>query len=103
MLKKRQVVLNTPELRGPLGELDTPQDSPVFLRSNQYFQVGCDLRELGVLEKALGCIIDLSQATLLYVAEVSITYTETEHADKLLQWASAASDGRSQVQITFFR
>lgn len=89
MLKKRQVVLNTVELTGPLENVETSDDDPILLRSDRYFQVGCDLRDPDTLGNVLATIADLSQARLLFVAEVSITYMETEAADALIKWASS--------------
>ncbi|KUI73627.1 tRNA wybutosine-synthesizing protein 4 [Cytospora mali] len=90
--KKRQVVLTTPVLVSPLSGLkfdDNDETCPhVLLRSDRYFQVGCDLRRSAVLEQALASIVDVKECLFLFVAEVSITYMETEHADSLIKWAS---------------
>ena len=95
MLKKRQVVLNTAELTAPLADVQTPEDGPILLRSDRYFQVGCDLRDTDTLHQALSLIAEISRARLLFVAEVSITYMETEAADGLIKWASSIGQGMS--------
>ncbi|TLS23484.1 uncharacterized protein PpBr36_06263 [Pyricularia pennisetigena] len=92
ILRKQHVVLETPELRDrfePLEKFDTP---PVFLRSSRYVQVGCDLRNIGSLQAALESLVDITAASFLFVAEVSITYMETDAADAVIQWASKLGD-----------
>ncbi|TLD34233.1 hypothetical protein PspLS_00787 [Pyricularia sp. CBS 133598] len=92
ILRKRNVVLETAELRdrfAPLATLDTP---PIFLRSSRYVQVGCDLRDIGSLQKALESLVEIKAASFLFVAEVSITYMETDAADAVIQWASTLCD-----------
>ncbi|KAM0420699.1 hypothetical protein ACHAPT_011481 [Fusarium lateritium] len=92
MRKKRAIVLGTPELRDLLGpdpyvsEKDTDH---VLLRSDKYCQIGCDLRELDALRQCLETFLPLSDCSVLFVAEVSITYMDTASADALIQWASS--------------
>lgn len=95
--KKRQVVLNTPELASHLTGVRSGDDGQdgFFLRSDRYYQVGCDLRHTVALERALASIRDLRNCLYLFVAEVSITYMETMAADALIQWASSIGDGKS--------
>lgn len=97
--KKRQVVLSTPDLVSPLSGLraeDNDDTCPhVLLRSDRYFQVGCDLRSTAALEQALASIVDVKECMFLFVAEVSITYMETDHADSLIQWASTIGQCKS--------
>lgn len=99
--RKRQVVLKTPALVSPLSGLKTEDNgqgcSNVFLRSDRYFQVGCDLRRTAALEQALASVVDIEQCLFLFVAEVSITYMETDYADSLLQWASTISQCKSSM------
>ncbi|EGX89188.1 leucine carboxyl methyltransferase [Cordyceps militaris CM01] len=92
MHKKRSIVLETPQLKGLLGSsfkvFDSDQDL-VLLKSEKYCQIGCDLRELEALRRVLETLVDLSDCLVLFVAEVSITYMDTESADSLLEWASS--------------
>ncbi|KAK2032150.1 leucine carboxyl methyltransferase [Colletotrichum zoysiae] len=87
--KKRQIVLETPELQGLLGSWEVGQDSPVVLKSQRYCQVGCDLRQLATLQSSLDALFDIPNTEFLFVAEVSITYMDTEGADGVISWASA--------------
>lgn len=96
MQKKRAIVLGTPQLRQLLGdnpiisEEDTEQ---VLLRSDKYCQLGCDLRKLDALRQCLESFLPLSDCSVLFVAEVSITYMDTNSADALIQWASTIGHG----------
>ncbi|PTB36290.1 hypothetical protein M441DRAFT_150835 [Trichoderma asperellum CBS 433.97] len=71
--KKRAIVLQTPELRDLLGN---------------DFTLGCDLRQLDQLRDVLKTVIDLPECAILFVAEVSITYMDTQSADSLIHWGS---------------
>lgn len=88
MLRKKKTVLSTPQLLEPLTDLKTFDTGTVMLKSDNYAQVGCDLRQLDALSLALSEIVDISACSFIFVAEVSITYMETVAADALIQWAS---------------
>jgi len=93
--RKRQTVEATPELKGAFTGVKTPGElgAPVMFESDQYVQIGCDLRQLDTLRKGLDAVLDVQNCEFLFVAEVSITYMETEGADGVIQWASALGDG----------
>ncbi|CAI0643005.1 unnamed protein product [Colletotrichum noveboracense] len=87
--KKRRIVLDTPELHALLGTWELNDKSPVVLQSQKYCQIACDLRQLSALENALSKLFDLSATEFLFVAEVSITYMDTEGADCVINWAGS--------------
>lgn len=92
MLRKRTVVLETPQLKELLGtDFSTSEsdDDVVLLRSRRYCQLGCDLRRLDRLRLALETILLPSDCEVLFVAEVSVTYIDTPSADALIHWASS--------------
>lgn len=92
MQKKRGIVLETPQLKellGPDFETSKSKEDFVLLKSETYCQIGCDLRELDALRKVLETLVDLSDCSVLFVAEVSVTYMDTESADNLLRWAKS--------------
>ena len=91
--KKRQTVFGTPELSEPLTGLESVEGAAVVLKSAEYAQIGCDLRDLKSVQDALGTVVDMPNCVFLFVAEVSITYMETEGADRVIQWASTIGDG----------
>jgi tRNA wybutosine-synthesizing protein 4 len=94
MIKKRDTVSRTLELSSLLSNVET-QDGDVLLCSDQYFQVGCDLRDLQRLSKILASILEIEKCIVLLVAEVSITYMDVEAADRLIKWAGELPDGKS--------
>ncbi|KAI3317620.1 leucine carboxyl methyltransferase [Xylariaceae sp. AK1471] len=91
MSKKRTIVLNTPELSSVFEPLDTNASEHVLLRSDLYFQIGCDLRNTADIEKALSICLNPKDCIFMFVAEVSITYMETHGADGVIKWASSLS------------
>ncbi|KAL2265589.1 hypothetical protein VTJ83DRAFT_6689 [Remersonia thermophila] len=94
--RKRETVLNTPDLRGPLTGLkeSVSPGAGVVLESDQYVQVGCDLRDLKTLRRGLEVAAGgrLEECRFLFVAEVSITYMETAAADEVIRFASTVGD-----------
>ncbi|KAI5864157.1 LCM-domain-containing protein [Durotheca rogersii] len=86
--KKRRVVQETQELSSPLTSLKTNTGAHILLQSDQYVQIGCDLRYIPDVEAALSSFVDIPQCEFMFVAEVSITYMETEAADSVIRWAS---------------
>lgn len=93
MKKKLLVVQETPQLQDLLGtgnvSFDNSGDTQIFLRSDKYCQIACDLRELSRLKELLEAVVLPSQTEFLFVAEVSVTYMDTSSADALIQWASS--------------
>lgn len=102
MLKKRSIVLETPQLREILEEnftLGQPNEDQILLRSNRYCQIGCDLRDLPKLRESLESLSPLTDCPVLFVAEVSVTYMDTKSADALIQWASGIGKGEWNTVI----
>ncbi|ODA82023.1 hypothetical protein RJ55_00528 [Drechmeria coniospora] len=92
MLRKRAIVLETPQLVELLGadfSVSESDDDLVLLKSPQYCQIGCDLRQLDKLRTTLETVLRLSDCEVLFVAEVSVTYMDTHSADALIHWASS--------------
>lgn len=104
MLKKRDMVNRTPELKEVFTNIEI-LEGDILLRSDQYLQIGCDLRDLGALDRALASSFDFENFEILFVAEVSITYMDANYADDLIEWASklqgknCASDERLELTI----
>ncbi|KAI1210528.1 LCM-domain-containing protein [Annulohypoxylon truncatum] len=86
--KKCRIVQETPELNSLLTGLKTNVGHHVQLQSDQYIEIGCDLRRISDIEQALSTVVDIADCKFMFVAEVSITYMETEGADSVIQWAS---------------
>lgn len=96
--KKRSIVQGTPLLRDILGKdfiISESDEDHVMLRSEIYCQIGCDLRELEKLRAILEELTPLSKCPVLFMAEVSITYMNTQCADALIEWASSIANCKS--------
>lgn len=87
MLKKRAVIQRHEALESVLQQLQY-DEGDVLLRSSQYVQLGCDLRDSSKFEHLLRNIFDLENTPVLLVAEVSITYMPVDAADKVIAWAA---------------
>ena len=95
--RKRQTVLGTPELLEMLTGVKETEGlpKPIVLESDRYVQIGCDLRDLKTLQQGLAAAVgDFAECEFIFVAEVSITYMETEGADEVIRWASTVGDGQ---------
>lgn len=93
MEKKRKVIQETAELNSMLTHLDLSADPLVFLQSDQYIQMGCDLRDLDKIQQSISQLVDLEESEFIFVAEVSITYMETVAADAVIKWANSLGQG----------
>lgn len=93
ILKKRDVVQNTKELNSMLTNLEVMKEGDLLLRSDQYLQLGCDLRDIPRLHTALASAVDIENCQVLFTAEVSITYMSVQAADSLIKWASTLPEG----------
>lgn len=68
-------MLNNDLLRDALLRTNLrPAESPLYLRSDKYMALGCDLKDLATLEKTLRAEFQVSECSFLFVAEVSLTY-----------------------------
>jgi tRNA wybutosine-synthesizing protein 4 len=74
-------------------------DQPVYLRSDKYMALGCDLKDLATLERLLRAEFDVPSSSIMFVAEVSVTYMPLKDSDALIQWASTIEDGSLTPQI----
>lgn len=93
MQKKYNVISNTSELQDLLGSHDRPLDSSgLIMRSEKYLAIGCDLGDITRLDMLLASEVQLSNCLVLCIAEVSITYMDTNAADALIRWAGLHDD-----------
>lgn len=73
--RKRSRMLNNDLLRDALLRTNLrPAESPLYLRSDKYMALGCDLKDLATLEKTLRAEFQVPACSFLFVAEVSLTY-----------------------------
>lgn len=92
---KTTVIQQTESLQTILGEIKTyPESNAVLLRAPQYVAVGCDLKNLKKLESSLDEVVGSAPASVLCIAEVSLTYMDIESADALLSWIPKFGKGK---------
>ncbi|KAF2473794.1 LCM-domain-containing protein [Lindgomyces ingoldianus] len=93
--RKRDRMLTDSLLRDELLKTNLrPSEHPVYLRSDRYMALGCDLRDITTLERVLKAEFDTHSSHLLFVAEVSVTYMPISDSDALIHWASTLKDAR---------
>ena len=93
MKKKCDVISSTPQLQDLLGPYDRSLDSSgLDLRSESYLAVGCDLTDIVSLDTLVASEVQMSRCLVLCIAEVSITYMDSNAADALIRWAGLHDD-----------
>lgn len=100
MARKYSIIHDTSELNSLLTNMRVPDDPLVLLESDQYIQMGCDLRDLASIQQSLSRMIEISNCEFIFVAEVSITYMETKAADAVIKWAGSLGQGRTPNPFT---
>ncbi|KAF2458888.1 S-adenosyl-L-methionine-dependent methyltransferase, partial [Lineolata rhizophorae] len=87
---KADIISRTAELSGLLINVDTSgSDKATPLRSQQYVALGCDLRNLSLLESFLTAGLGRPACAFLFYAEVSLTYMPVADADAVIRLASS--------------
>jgi len=95
MAKKRDIILANGLFRESLlGKKRRVSEPPILLWNKRYIALGCDLRDLEALEQVLKRKLDIANQSVLFVAEVSITYMGVEEANALIRWTSSFNDGK---------
>ena len=92
--KKREVIVNTDPLCEALEGLDTlgPQDA-ILIRAHKYLALGCDLKQIDDATKVLENELSIRDCSVLFLAEVALTYMEPGDADLVIKWAGQFDDG----------
>lgn len=93
MKKKRDIVVSTSELNSRLTNIEILDDG-LLLRSDQYLQIGCDLRDMVQLQRSLASAIEVENTSILFIAEVSIAYMPVQAADALIKWGGRFPEAR---------
>lgn len=92
-MKKCDIISNTSQLQDLLGPSNRSLDpSGLILRSANYLAVGCDLADIVSLDTLVASEVQISRCLALCIAEVSITYMDTNAADALIRWAGLHDD-----------
>lgn len=94
MINKKTALRQTGEITELLEDVEfLPDNSDLQIRSKQYIAIGCDLKNLAKLDRVLKTQILPSQCSVLFLAEVSLTYMDVKSANDVVSWASKLSDG----------
>lgn len=94
MINKKTALRQTDEITELLDDVEfLPDHSDLQIRSKKYIAIGCDLKNLAKLDHALKTRILPSQCSVLFLAEVSLTYMDVKSANAVVNWASKLSDG----------
>ncbi|KAJ9608113.1 tRNA methyltransferase ppm2 [Cladophialophora chaetospira] len=91
---KRDIIMRQPEMRDLLHSNVSPTvgtDPSIALNSEEYAAIGCDMRNIGRLDKLLKSVVDLDQASVLCIAEDSTTFMPVKGADALIWWSTGLS------------
>lgn len=101
MVHKKNAIRNTKEITGVLGDVEFGSDQDaVQLRSSRYIAVGCDLKNLKKLDDVLRhCILPSEECSVLFLAEVSLTYMDVKSANEVVKWASKLTKGESHSAL----
>ncbi|KAL4956047.1 hypothetical protein BDW69DRAFT_99810 [Aspergillus filifer] len=76
-----------------IGNVEFGSDeSAVQIRSDQYVAVGCDLKNLEKLDHVLKTEILPADCTILFLAEVALTYMDVKSANAVISWAAKLND-----------
>ena len=93
MKKKCDIISNTSQFQDLLGPYDRSwEPNGLILCSENYLAVGCDLADIGRLNTLVASEVQMSMCIVLCIAEVSITYMDTNAADALIRWAGLHDD-----------
>ncbi len=94
MYTKKEIVESTPQIKGLLTLRTPSPDGYTVLDADEYLAIGCDLRDIVGLDKTIRSISEPKRCLVLCVAEVSVTYMNSDSADALIEWAASLSSGK---------
>ncbi len=101
ILKKCDIIQSTPQLSRLIpNSITSSAEDAIILQSDGYSAIGCDLQDVEVLDRALRKLVDVDDVSMLFVAEVSMTYMDVEAADAVIKWASRISHSQ-QCSLKF--
>lgn len=103
MVNKKTAIRRTDEITRLLENVEFLSDeSPIQIRSEQYLAIGCDLKNLKKLDDVLKTELLPSDCSILFLAEVSLTYMDVKSANAVLAWASKLNNGQYRQYTTSF-
>ncbi|GKZ18099.1 tRNA methyltransferase ppm2 [Aspergillus brasiliensis] len=104
MINKKTAIRRTDEITRVLKDVEFLSDeSPVQIRSAQYLGIGCDLKNLKKLDDVLRNEVLPAECSVLFLAEVSLTYMDVKSANAVVEWASKLNnDAKFCILEQFF-
>ncbi|KAI9657812.1 MAG: tRNA methyltransferase ppm2 [Trizodia sp. TS-e1964] len=94
MEKKTNIILNSTDMSHHLTNIKPSKLDDVLLESDQYIALACDLVDMEKLDTLLRGVFDLNSCSILFIAEVSITYMQEPAANAVIRWAASFNDVR---------
>ncbi|KAF2273578.1 leucine carboxyl methyltransferase 2 [Westerdykella ornata] len=92
--KRDRILMNALTREALLKSSVRSSGAPIYLRSDRYMALGCDLKDLKTLERVLRSEFDMTSTAVIFVAEVSITYMPLADAQSLIEWARRFSNSQ---------
>lgn len=95
MIHKKKTIHQTPEITRVIGDVEFGSDmDAIQIRSSRYLAVGCDLKNMKKLDDVLrASILPSNDCSVLFLAEVSLTYMDVKSANDVVTWASKLTSG----------
>ena len=94
MVNKKTAIRRTKEITDLLEGVEFLSDEDaVQIRSEHYTAIGCDLKNLKKLDDTLRNEILPAECSVLFLAEVSLTYMDVVSANAVVDWASKLRSG----------
>lgn len=106
MVHKKNAIHQTPEITKVLGDVEFGSDEdPIQIKSSRYQAVGCDLKNMKKLDDVLrNAILPSTDCSVLFLAEVSLTYMDVYSANEVVKWASKLTSGKlSPKRLQMFK
>lgn len=92
--RKSNVIIDTPQLCRLIEPFTVhPVPDRLRLSSDHYSAIACDLEDLDTLNSTLRRQCNPEACLILFIAEVSMTYMETNAADALIGWTASFEQG----------
>lgn len=96
MLNKKTAIRRTEEITQLLENVEfLPDDSAIQIQSEHYIAIGCDLKNLKKLDDVLRKEVLPAECSVLFLAEVSLTYMDVTSANEVLKWAAQLNNGQT--------
>jgi tRNA wybutosine-synthesizing protein 4 len=92
---KKRTIQESNEITSVLEDAQFGEyEDPIQIRSSRYIAVGCDMYNLNKLDEVLrASVLPSTDCSVLFLAEVSLTYMDVKSAHNVVTWASKLTNG----------